>query len=141
MTVIEVGIIKSGIPIYIKNFQDTKQAKDDTHILKSAFLSAIQTTVAISFTAGRNESFEIKLKKHIILINEIENYMFYAVTNKNSKFLFPIKESVAKLSKEIDLQSLDDLNVTTNKDLVEPKLLEIFKDLSLSPSERAKNAF
>jgi hypothetical protein len=138
LTVIEVGIIKSGLPIFIKNFKNEPlKSGDNSFILRSAFLSAIQSNIAVSFTSSNLESFELKFKNHIILITEIESFLIYAVT-KESKFLFPIRDAVFRLSKVINFQEIQDYEVSGNKKLLEPKITEIFKDLILSPSERVK---
>ena len=142
LAVVEVGIISnSGIPLYIKDFQHKKNTKDEqSNIMKSAFLSAISSMLDISFN---DESQEIKLKNHIIITNKTKlNYIIYIVADKDSKIIFPLKETVKKIAAHLNsLEALNDLQPMKNIELLDDYIIELFNDLQKTSVDRIKNIF
>jgi len=141
MAVIEIGVIFNGVPIYVNTFNQEKDEKDDSAIiLKSALLSAIQSTIQMLYG---EESKEFKFKKYRILLEFIKdnhNAIIYAVADLDSKIVFPIKEMLKELCSEVNELSyqkkINQFDKKKNFKILDPIATNLFSDLKKSALDR-----
>lgn len=141
MAVIEIGVISNGVPIYINTFSHTSGNKTNA-ILKSALLFAIQSTISLVYG---EESREIKFKKYSVLIDFMDDnkeVIIYAVANKDSKTIYPIKAKLRELSNNVyvlfNKNKLNQFDLKNNYSYLDPIISDLFSDLKKSSLDRVK---
>lgn len=143
MAVIETGIIVNGIPIYTTIFDDKTRPYSNT-ILKSALLSAIQSIVKMLYG---EQSKEFIFKKNRIFLDyiELQNTIIYAVCDLDSKLMFPIKSTTRELCNitgRLLLEGkINQHDSKRNYFILNPIVRDLFKDLSISATERLEQLF
>ena len=144
MAVLEVGIIHEGLPIFKIDFHF--EVKGDA-TLRSGLFSAIQSFAKEAFG---DETEELRLKNLTICLKTIQlhdgrDIALYAVADKDSHNIDPIKNSLMKAGEHIKRMIADGTPIST----IEPDKNEVFKDtfenefkdLRMRPAERAKRLF
>ncbi len=144
MAVLEVGIIYEGLPVFKIDFHF--EVKGDA-TLRSGLFSAIQSFAKEAFG---DETEELRLKNLTICLKTIQlhdgrDIALYAVADKDSHNIDPIKNSLLKIGEIIKKMVADGSLLSTiepNKNNVfKPAFENEFKDLRMKPAERAKRLF
>lgn len=144
MAVLEVGIIHEGLPVFKIDFH--MEVKGDA-TLRSGLFSAIQSFAKEAFG---DETEELRLKNLTICLKTVtlsdgRDIALYAVADKDSHNIDPIKNSLIKTGDQIKQMITDGSFLST----IEPAKNDVFrsifenefKDLRMRPAERAKRLF
>ena len=140
LTVIEVGIILHGLPIFRADYH--AEVKGDP-ALRSGMFSAIQSFAKEAFG---DETEELRLKNLticFITINIAGNEaVVFAVAGKATKNVGPVRSALNKVaSKLLAIDAQFNTLQPEKNEFVRPIFEEYFADLRMRPAERAKRLF
>ena len=145
MAVLEVGMIHEGLPIFKIDFH--LEVKGDA-TLRSGLFSAIQSFAKEAFG---DETEELRLKNLTICLKTVHlddgrDIALYAVADKDSHNIDPIKNSLMKTGEQIRKMIVDGQHKLSTiepdkNDVFKPAFENEFKDLRMRPAERAKRLF
>lgn len=144
MAVLEVGMIHEGLPIFKIDFH--LEVKGDA-TLRSGLFSAIQSFAKEAFG---DETEELRLKNLTICLKTVtlhdgKELALYAVADKDSHNIDPIKNSLLKTGDQIKKMVADGTPLSTiepdKNEVFKPAFENEFKDLRMRPAERAKRLF
>ena len=145
MAVLEVGLIHEGLPIFKIDFH--LEVKGDA-TLRSGLFSAIQSFAKEAFG---DETEELRLKNLTICLKTVHlddgrDIALYAVADKDSHNIDPIKNSLIKAGEQIRKMLTDGQHKLSTiepdkNDVFKPVFENEFKDLRMRPAERAKRLF
>jgi len=144
MAVLEVGIIHEGLPVFKIDFH--LEVKGDA-TLRSGLFSAIQSFAKEAFG---DETEELRLKNLTICLKTFHlhdgrDIALYAVADKDSHNIDPIKNSLIKTGEQIKKMVSEGALLSTiepaKNDIYKPAFENEFKDLRMRPAERAKRLF
>ena len=145
MAVLEVGMIHEGLPIFKIDYH--MEVKGDA-TLRSGLFSAIQSFAKEAFG---DETEELRLKNLTICLKSIElpdgkAITLYAVADKDSRNIDPIKNSLIKTGQNLKNQmSQENTTISTmepaKNEVFRSVFEEEFKDLRMRPAERARRLF
>nr|MDO8080205.1 hypothetical protein [Candidatus Freyarchaeota archaeon] len=140
MTVYEIGIMRDGVLLTLREYHTTSTVDKD---LKSALFSALET--ASQSTFGDSLDF-IQLKTMGIIYSKSPRdegkFVAYAICDRNTDFKLA-KGILSKILEQFLKDYSDNLNSPKRSDYenFKEKIDTFFKDLSEKPEERARSLF
>ncbi len=140
MTVYEIGIMRDGVLLILREYHTTSTVDKD---LKSALFSALETVSRNTF--GDSLDF-IQLKTLGIIYSKSPRdrgrFVAYAICDRNSDFKL-VKGIMSKILEQFlkDYSEKLDSSKRSDYENFKEKIDTFFKDLSEKPEERAKSLF
>ncbi|MHA2294555.1 MAG: hypothetical protein ACXAEU_20710 [Candidatus Hodarchaeales archaeon] len=145
MTVLEIGLLYGGLPVFRKDYHKLVKNRDMDPVLRSGLLSAINTMLKETFTDSVEE---FKLRNYAICVKSVDlesaSLSLYAICDKNTKTKH-VRSALDKLA-SLALDNLAGFSVLSAMD---PDFFKDFdkaiskemRDLKLKPEERATRLF
>lgn len=140
MTVLEVGIIADGLPVFIIDYK--LEIKGDI-TLRSGLFSAIHSFAKYAFG---DETEELRLKSLIICMITLNlqgfDLILFAVSDKKTKSIEPIRSALTKIGVRLmnHKQNIHTMDISKNEYL-RPIFEDEFKNLRMRPIDRIKGMF
>ena len=147
ISILEVGAIIDGLPIYRLNLMENKESSQwsNKSNLQSALLYAIQSVAQGAFS---DQFSQIFFRNIVICLdmsnapNQKKTIILYTILDKKTKIVKKVSKILKKLSKEIEATELKlSLNRKKNEIYFSPIFQKAFSFLFLNEKKRGRMLF